>query len=382
MSAGETASNIEEVGKTRLQRNALSLGAIVASTLALIAPAASFFFGFAVIVQGAGLAAVLTIFVAMVVILFLTNTVAQFSRFTPSAGSCVTFTGKAFGPAVGAAVAVFTNFGFIVLASAFLAGAGAWVAETLKTYSAVSVPWAVMAVLISLSTGWLVVRGVALSAFWAGIFFHFEVGLLTVAAAVIMATHANYLTVGPFLFANLAGGLTGLGAGFPLAIFLFIGWDNSAPLAEETEKPRRNIPRALVACTLSIGLFYIFLAYATAVGFNMDAQALGTSQNPFIAALGASAPALLIVAYLAGVTSFLSGVIAGTNSFARILFNSGREGLLPEICGKVQRCTGRPTSPFGLSSSRKSPFSWDLAYSAVSNRWIILGSPARSAPSR
>jgi amino acid transporter len=101
------------------------------------------------------------------------------------------------------------------------------------------------------------------------------------------------------------------------------------------KKPRRNIPRALIACTLSIGLFYIFLAYATAVGFNMDAQALGTSQIPFIAALGASAPALLIVAYLAGVTSFMSGVIAGTNSFARILFNSGREGLLPEIFGKI-----------------------------------------------
>jgi amino acid transporter len=91
----------------------------------------------------------------------------------------------------------------------------------------------------------------------------------------------------------------------------------------------------LIACTLSIGLFYIFVAYATAVGFNMDAQALGTSQIPFIAALGASAPALLIVAYLAGVTSFMSGVIAGTNSFARILFNSGREGLLPEIFGKI-----------------------------------------------
>ena len=133
MSAGETASDIEGVEKTRLRRNALSLAGIVASTLAFIAPAASFFFGFAVIVQGAGVAAVLTILVAMVAILFLTNTVAQFSRFTPSAGSCVTFTGKAFGPAVGAAVAVFTNLGFVVLASAFLAGAGAWVAETLKT---------------------------------------------------------------------------------------------------------------------------------------------------------------------------------------------------------------------------------------------------------
>jgi len=114
-----------------------------------------------------------------------------------------------------------------------------------------------------------------------------------------------------------------------------MGWEASAPLAEETEKPRRNIPRALIASTLLIGLFYIFLAYATVVGFNMDAQALGSSEIPFIEALAASAPVLLIVAYLAGVTSFVSGGIAGTNSFARILFNSGREGLLPGFFGKL-----------------------------------------------
>ena len=134
-----------------------------------------------------------------------------------------------------------------------------------------------------------------------------------------LATHANYLTPAPFLFSNLGGGLAGLGAGFPLAVFLFIGWESSAPLAVEAETPRRNIPRALIAGTLSTGLLYVFLAYATAVAFNMDARVLGASQTPFIGALGASAPSLLIVAYLAGITSIVSAPIAGTNAFARIL---------------------------------------------------------------
>jgi hypothetical protein len=44
----------------------------------LLSEAARCFFGFSVIVQGAGLAAVLTILTAMIVIPFLTNTVAQF----------------------------------------------------------------------------------------------------------------------------------------------------------------------------------------------------------------------------------------------------------------------------------------------------------------
>jgi hypothetical protein len=62
-----------------------------------------------------------------------------------------------------------------------------------------------------------------------------------------LATHANYLiTPAPFLFSNSGGGLAGLGTGFSLAVFLFIGWESSAPLAVDAETPRRNIPRALL----------------------------------------------------------------------------------------------------------------------------------------
>lgn len=320
---------------TRLRRNALSLSHIVATTLASIAPAMSFFFGFAVIARGAGIAAPLTIFTAMVVILFLTNTIAQFSRFTPSTGSFVTFTGKAFGPSIGAAVSVFLTFGYIVAASTVVSIAGVWISETLRTFLHISINWVILTVLISAGTGWLVMRGVSLSTFWSGVFFYFEAGLLVLGSILMMATHAHSLTFAPFRFYNLTGGLAGLGAGFPLAVYLFIGWENSASLAEETENPRRNIPRALITGTLAIGIFYIFLAYATEAGFGMNVHSLGTAQIPFIDGLRISAPSLLAVAYVAGVTSILGSLIGLVNSQARILFSSGREGLLPEFLGKI-----------------------------------------------
>jgi amino acid transporter len=331
----KTASSPQAGSETRLRRNALSLSHIVASTLASIAPAMSFFFGFAVIVQGAGLAAPLTILTAMIVILFLTNTIAQFSRFMPSAGSFVTFCGKAFGPSIGAAVAVFLIFGYLVAASTVVSIAGVWIAETLKTFAGATVPWAVLTLLIAAGTGWLVMRGVAISTLWSGIFFYFEAGLLVLGSLFMLFAHRHFLTLAPFQFSNLTGGLAGLGAGFPLAVYLFIGWENSAALAEETENPRRNIPRALLIGTLAIGVFYIFLAYATVVGFKMDAPALSTSKLPFLDGLKASAPVLLVVAYIAGVTSILGSLIGLVNSQARILFNSGREGLLPEFLGKI-----------------------------------------------
>jgi len=333
MSVRETGSSATV--ETRLRRNALSLSQTVASTLASIAPAMSFFFGFAVIVQGAGIAAPLTILTAMVAILFLTNTIAQFSRFTPSTGSFVTFTGKAFGLTVGAAVSVFITFGYIVAASTVVSVAGVWISETLKVFLGLSINWAILTVLISIATGWLVMRGVALSTLWSGIFFYFEAGLLVLGGVIMLIAHPTFLTLAPFKFSNLTGGLAGLGVGFPLAVYLFIGWENSATLAEETENPRRNIPRALITGTLAIGIFYIFLAYTTVVGFKMDAHALGVSRLPFIDGLRASAPGLLILAYIAGVTSILGSLIGLVNSQARILFNSGREGLMPAFLGKI-----------------------------------------------
>jgi len=48
-----------------------------------------------------------------------------------------------------------------------------------------------------------------------------------------------------------------------------------------------------------------------------------------------SGPGLLIVAYLAGITSIFSCLLGLTNSQARILFSSGRESLLPVFFGKI-----------------------------------------------
>jgi amino acid transporter len=67
----------------------------------------------------------------------------------------------------------------------------------------------------------------------------------------------------------------------------------------------------------------------------MDAHALGESQVPFIDGLRGAAPALLALAYIAGITSILGSMISLVNSQARILFNSGREGLLPAFLGKI-----------------------------------------------
>ena len=52
---------------------------------------------------------------------------------------------------------------------------------------------------------------------------------------------------------------------------------------------------------------------------------------------------LVFLAYLAGFTSIGSSLISAANSQARIIFNSGREGLLPSVAGRVTARTGPRT---------------------------------------
>lgn len=319
----------------RLQRDSLGLSQIVAATLANIAPAMSFFFGFGLIVSGAGVGAPITILVAMVVVLFLTNTLAEFSKYRPSTGSFVTFIGMAFGPTAGAAASLFVVTGYCIAASSVVVISGGWAASTLHLFLGINIPWQVLAVVVTGIVGVLVARGISLSTTWAAVFFYFELALLLIGAVIMLVVNHASISAAPLLFSSVSGGWKGIGLGFPLAIYLFIGWENSAMLAEETTNPRRNVPRALIIGTLSIGILYMFLAFATETAFHNNATAIGNSSIPFVDAFKVSAAGVLIIAYLAGVTSIFSSLIGLTNAQARILFSSSREGLLPPFFGKI-----------------------------------------------
>jgi amino acid transporter len=111
-------------------------------------------------------------------------------------------------------------------------------------------------------------------------------------------------------------------------------------MAEEHHDPRRGVSRAVFSSIVLVALVYVFLSYATVVGFNDKAGALTSAPIPFITVADGVASLLMFFAYMAGFTSICSSLISATNSQARIIFNSGREGLLPSATAKLT-ATGR-----------------------------------------
>jgi len=319
----------------RLHKGALRLIDISASTMANIGPAYSFYFSFGFIVFTAGIAAPLTIVAAAVAIALLANTLSQFSRAQPSTGGFITFVGKTFGGTSAVTTALLCGAGYIIAISSVLVISGGFLSMMLSFYLGWNVPWIIFSVLLTAGAVAMMIRGVAVSTRLAGFFFGFEMVVLLIVAVATLIKNGGTLSLAPFDPHHINGGFSGLAAGFPLAIYLFIGWENSAALAEETGNPRRNVPRAVFLSVAIMAVTYLLLAYSTVSGFRDNGTALANASIPFINVAHGVVAFLAFIAYLAGMTSTLGVLIAAVNSQCRLVFNAGREGLLPRWIGKV-----------------------------------------------
>jgi amino acid transporter len=319
----------------RLHRGALSLIDIAASTMANIGPAYSFFFGFGLIVVTAGIAAPLTIVAAVIAIALLGNTLSQFSRAQPSTGGFITFVGKSFGGTSAVTTALLCGAGYIIAISSVLAVSGWFLEYVLHYYFAWNVPWIIFSVLLTAFSVLMMYRGVAVSTKLAGFFFGFEMLVLVIVSIAALIQNGSHLSAAPFEWSHLNNGFSGLAPGFPLAVYLFIGWENSAALAEETGNPRRNVPRAVYLSIALMAVLYLLVAYSTVSGFHDNGTALAAAPIPFITVAHSTLAKVAVIAYLAGLTSTVGVLIAAVNSQARLVFNAGREGLLPRWIGKV-----------------------------------------------
>jgi len=203
----------------------------------------------------------------------------------------------------------------------------------------------------------MMIRGVAVSTKLAGVFFVFELVVLLVVAIATLVNNGGHLSFAPFEPKNITNGFSGLAAGFPLAVYLFIGWENSAALAEETANPRREVPRAIFLSVALMGVTYLLVAYATLAGFGFSASKTTAAEIPFISAAHSVLAAFTFFAFFAGMTSTLGVLISAVNSQCRLIFNAGREGLLPSWLGKVH-----PT--------RRTPVNAILAFTGIAGALI------------
>jgi amino acid transporter len=129
----------------------------------------------------------------------------------------------------------------------------------------------------------------------------------------------------------------------------FAGFEGAASLGEETDSPRRNIPRAVFLAPLSMGIFYFFVMLSQTLGFGTDAAGvqafagtaapLGDLSKTYVGS--ALQDAINLGASLSAFASALGTATAGS----RVLFAMSRDTLRPSH--PLTRISTRSGAPVG-----------------------------------
>lgn len=319
----------------RLDRGTLSLFEVIVAGLSQAAPALSLFFTTAVMAGIAGFSIPLVYIVAGAGIVATAWSAGRFAGRFPSAGSMVTLVSNGIGPRVGIWTGLVTQFGYLLVIASVYVLWGLWVNQMLVRWLNVDIPWQVLMVLGAVVFLGLMIYGVRVSLKATVVFFAFEFIILLVLATIIIASGgASGLSAEPFTVSD--AGWHGIGLGFAFAIFSFVGWEGSLSLAEEAKDPRHSVPIATLFNVGLLGLLYVLVTYAAVVGFGTaNMAALSVDGAPYDTLAAKFAPFMRIFVDIAGVTSIAASALAATNNMARVLFNMGREGMIPRRFGTV-----------------------------------------------
>jgi amino acid transporter len=135
-------------------------------------------------------------------------------------------------------------------------------------------------------------------------------------------------------------------SGAILTFFSFLGFEDSLNVAEECKEARRTVPIGIVGAMLAAALLYMAVAI-TAVSVVPFAE-LAKAPSPLAAVTAVAAPwfpswgYVVITLFAVANTALLNYVTA-----SRLAFGMARDGLLPEVLGKVHPKTRTPHVAIG-----------------------------------
>jgi amino acid transporter len=133
--------------------------------------------------------------------------------------------------------------------------------------------------------------------------------------------------------------------GILVAMWNYMGWDNSSTVAGEVERPRRTYPLAMAGAVVLVTLNYtVPIAAVAATRLDPNRWSTGGWADVARAVLGGGTGATALVAALTigGMLGALGTLNALTLSFSRLPAAMADDGLLPKILGKRSGKTGVP----------------------------------------
>ncbi len=131
-----------------------------------------------------------------------------------------------------------------------------------------------------------------------------------------------------------------------VAMWNYMGWDNASTIAQEVERPRKTYPKAMIAAVILVSLTYI-LPFAAVYFTGVPASAF-TEEGSWAGIAGQLGGTIMGIQWLrfmitlGGMMSAFGMFNALVLSYSRLPLAMARDGMLPQIFGKVTKKNETP----------------------------------------
>ena len=315
----------------QLQREALGLRDVVFQGITHIAPAINVVFTLPVIAAQAGATMPLSLLLSVIVCFFIANTVAQFARYVPSSGGYYTFVSRGLGPRYG----FLTTWSYLIYdiigPAAAVGFLGFAVSGFLQSGTGINIPWWIFSIATALIVWVLTYLGIRLSTRTTVILGGLEMLImLALGITFLLNPGPGSSAVAPLNPVAAPTGWGGVLGGMVFSILALSGFEAPAPLAEETKRPSRFIYQAIFSSLIIVGVFYIFMAYASAIGWGTgNIAAFAANANPYYTLAQKLWGIGWWLVFFAIINSTLAVGIACTNAATRVMYTMAQAGTLP-----------------------------------------------------
>ena len=340
-----------------------------------ISPAGAALFTLAFIVSNVGVTAPLAYLGAFVIALMLGYVLAQFSKYLTSTGSYYTYVSNSLGARAG----FLAGWVYLLFYPVSVAQAAVFMGDSLQNTLKAEYGWA-------FEWWWFVTFIIVLVALTTYLGIQLSVGLMIVLGVietliVVALAIAGFADPGPggvnFQWLNPHNAPSGhsLFLGVVFAIFAISGWDSAAPLGEESEDPKKTIPRGVMGCILILGVVLIFSSWGQIAGWGTDN--VGTLSN------SSELPALVlghkywggawVIVLIALVNSVIATSIASANTATRFIYGMAKTGVFPRRLTSINK-RKTPTGAIVLQTLINIGLGIGLPLAiGVANVWNVTG---------
>jgi amino acid transporter len=357
VSGSQSPGNDPASEAAALSRSKLPLWAVLALSLAIVGPTLAMSGNGQSLAASVGKSIPLVLLIGVFAVGLVAYGFARLSQHMSHSGSVYALVGRTVGPRAG----FFSGFAMIGTYIGFSIGTAALFASFTNALLAALQPWSTQPYQLP----WIIPTVVAVAAAMTLIRFDTRtvmsvllgieaigIAFMIVLSVVIFArggAHAVNPTApgvdwSVFTFSGVSP--EAVIGGIVVAFLTWAGFEGCTTLGEESQNPKRDIPRVLVGTLALTGVLFVTVMFAETVGFGVDeagsaafarsGNSLGELGTTFV---GHWFGAVIIIT---GMMSSFASCLASTETSGRLLQAFARDGFGPRALARSNRSTGAP----------------------------------------